>query len=589
MASFTEIVFASIKSEINRYLTITHNKASLLYSPASPYGQILDVLSSLHQLSFLYLKNSINQFDLISDPENLNDVVIRNAAILAGHIPGRAISASGNLKLTVKSGVELDKVLPGNKVTFNNRFFLKNKTNGLDYALNLGQETITYAVSPSTVIYMPIIQGKFDVQNFTGSGAINQSYSVTTRGITDIENFNVEVQVNGTFWTIKKHIYEMLPNEEAVVVRSGFNLGMDVIFGNGGFGAIPPIGSNIVVTFLTTNGEDGNIFRRTFNDWKFVDEATDGVGGQVDPAKIFDVAIYNDINFGVNREKIKFTRNILPIVSNNFVLGLPQQYAYAVKRLGVFSHVNAYEDSGTIYIVCTPNINLFKNQNSDYFTVNIRAFELDNYEKSKIDKYLKTNGHIQLTRSYRIDAPVLSYYVMNVFVIRYSDSNDESVQSEIINKVSEYFLNFSRMDRVPKSDLVKVLASINSIHSVDVQFISKNNEDYHKEEIRRQQAARRATSNFDINVQTRSRRVSVLSSELEPVVSDVDYSNNTVLGIDPILGDIIFEPQEIPVIRGGWYDRNDIYFSDELSGTGLKSINIIKKGVVDSSLRNNTL
>jgi hypothetical protein len=36
-----------------------------------------------------------------------------------------------------------------------------------------------------------------------------------------------------------------------------------------------------------------------------------------------------------------FTKNILPIASNNFVLGLPQQYAYEIKKLGVFSHVNA--------------------------------------------------------------------------------------------------------------------------------------------------------------------------------------------------------------------------------------------------------
>jgi len=145
------------------------------------------------------------------------------------------------------------------------------------------------------------------------------------------------------------------------------------------------------------------------------------------------------------------------------------------------------------------------------------------------------------------------------------------------------------MDRIPKSDLVKVLADIGAIHSVDVQFISKKNEDYHREEIRRQRASRRAASNFDINVQPRSRRVPVLESELTPTVSDVDYSDNTVLGLDPVLGDIIFQPEEIPIIRGGWYDRNDIYFSDELNGTGLKSINIIKKGVVDSSLRNNEL
>ena len=448
---------------------------------------------------------------------------------------------------------------------------------------------MTYNVNPSTIIYIPIIQGKFKSQQNTGTGRINQTYGIDLQGAQSIENFNVEVTVNGNYWTIKRHLYELLPNEEACVVRTGLGGGIDLIFGNGGFGAIPPIGSVINTTYLATNGADGNIFRRTFNDWKYVDDGIDGFGGQVDPSAIFDTAIFNDINFGADRESIVFTRNILPIVSNNFVLGLPQQYAYTIKRLGVFTHVNAYEDLGTIYIVVSPNINLFKNQNSDYFTVNIRAFELDDYEKSKIDKYLKTNGNIQLTRSYRIDAPILSYYIMNVFIIRYSDSNDDAVQSEVINAVSDYFLNFSRIDRIPKSDIVKVIAALNSVHSVDVQFISRKNEDYHRQEIQRQKSSRSAASNFETNIAIKRRPVAIPNSEIEPVNQDVDYSSNTLLGLDPVLGDIIFEPKELPIIRGGWYDRNGIYFSDDLNGSGLKSINIIRKGVVDSSLRNNVI
>jgi len=587
--AFTEITFTNIKNEVSAYLRDRHNKAQILFSPASPYGQILDVLENLHQLSFVYLKNSINQFDLVADPNNLNEVVIRNSAILAGHIPGRAISATGNLKLTVKPGVNLEQELKGGKITFNNRFLLKNKTNGLEYSLYLGQEKITFNVNTSTIIYLPIIQGSFKSQTFTGTGELNQTFAVSLKGVQSIENFNIEVTVNGNYWTIKKHLYELQPDEEACVVRTGLSEGIDLIFGNSGFGAIPTIGSEIKVTYLATNGADGNIFRRTFNDWKYVDEGVDGYGGQVDPAKVFDTAIFNDINFGANRENLKFTRNILPIVSNNYVLGLPQQYAYTIKRLGVFSHVNAYEDFGTVYIVATPNINLFKNQNSDYFTVNIRAFELDDYEKSKIDKYLKTNGNIQLTRAYRIDSPKLSYYIMNIFVIRYSDSNDDAVQSEVVNAVSDYFLNFSRIDRIPKSDIVKVIANLNSVHSVDVQFISKKNEDYHKEEITRLKNARDASTKFELNVVKSRKNDLIAAGEIEPVKNDVDYSSTKVLGMDPVLGDIIFDPQELPIIRGGWYDRNGIYFSDDLSGSGLKSINIIKKGVVDSKLRNNVL
>jgi hypothetical protein len=56
-------------------------------------------------------------------------------------------------------------------------------------------------------------------------------------------------------------------------------------------------------------------------------------------------------------------------------------------------------------------------------------------------------------------------------------------------------------------------------------------------------------------------------------------------GLDPVLGDIIFEPNEIPIIRGGWFDRSGIYYSDDIDGNGLKSVNIIKKGSIDSKNR----
>jgi len=586
---FIEISFSNIKAEVERFLRIEHNKSSFLYSPASPYGQILSILENLHQLSFLYLKNSIKQFDL-SEPNSLNELIIKNAAIFAGHIPGRNISATGNLKLTVKPGIDLEKELKGGRISFNNKNGLKNKTNSLDYSLNLGQDKIIYTVNKNTQIFLPIIQGRFKTTTFTGTGNANQTFQVSLTGRQDIENFNYEILVNGTYWTTKKHLYDLKPNEEACVVRTGFNGGIDIIFGNGGFGGIPIIGSNISVTYLVSDGADGNIFRRTFNDWKFLDDAIDGFGSTVDAAKIFDVAIFNDINFGANKESVTFTKNILPIVSNNFVLGLPQQYAYEIKKLGVFSHVNAYEDLGIVYIVATPNIRLFKNQNADYFSVNTKAFELDRYEKSKIDKYLRTNGNIQISKKYRIDSPKLSYYIMNIFIIRYSDSTDDSIQSQVVDVVSEYFLNFSRIDRIPKSDLVKIISNINDVHSVDVQFICKKNEEYHKEEIKRQEDKRLNETKFDVNISAnKNKDIPIENSGIEVVKTNPDYKPNATLGLDPVLGDIIFDPQEIPIIRGGWYDRNGIYFSDEMDSTGLKSINIIKKGVVDSKLRNNEI
>ena len=95
---------------------------------------------------------------------------------------------------------------------------------------------------------------------------------------------------------------------------------------------------------------------------------------------------------------------------------------------------------------------------------------------------------------------------------------------------------------------------------------------------------------FNVNISAnKNKNIPIVNSGIEVVKTNPDYKPNATLGLDPVLGDIIFEPQEIPIVRGGWYDRNGIYFSDEMDSTGLKSINIIKKGVVDSKLRNNTI
>jgi hypothetical protein len=563
--NFIEIRFSSIKNEIENFLKAEYNKASILFSSASPYGQILSVLENLHQLSFLYLKNSIVGLD-VNQP-GITERMIKNAAIFAGHIPGRAISASGTLRFSLKTDIDLEKEVAGGKISFFNKLNIQNKTNSLDYSFNIGTERATHRLNPNYKFFIPIIQGKWITKTYTGFGQALQTISSNESGQQDVENFNVQVTVNGDLWTIKKHIYEMIPDEQAVVIRTGFNGGVDIIFGNGGFGAIPPLGASIQVSYLTSEGSLGNIFRRTRNDWNFVGSIFDGNGQIVDIDKIFNVDIYNDITFGADGESIEFTRTILPIVSNNFVLALPQQYAYEIKKLGVFSHVNAYEKSGTIFIAVVPNINLFKNQNSDYFTIDKSAFTLDTYEKSKIDNYLRTSGVIQLTRKYKIVNPKLSYYVMNVFVIPYSDVSDESLNSQILDKVSNYFLSLSRIDIIPKLDIIRQLSNIKDIHSVDIQFVSKKNEDYHKSMIQEMQN--------QLNMYAETGQAKQLPN----------YDSSTTLGLDPILGDILFDPEEMPIIRGGWKNRDGTHYSSDIESNGLKSVNIIKKGSIDPKNR----
>jgi hypothetical protein len=158
---------------------------------------------------------------------------------------------------------------------------------------------------------------------------------------------------------------------------------------------------------------------------------------------------------------------------------------------------------------------------------------------------------------------------MNVFVIPYADVSDESLNSQILDKVSNYFLSLSRIDIIPKLDIIRQLSNIKDIHSVDIQFVSKKNEDYHKSMILEMQN--------QLNMYAETGQAKQLPN----------YDSSTTLGLDPILGDILFDPEEMPIIRGGWKNRDGTYYSSDIENNGLKSVNIIKKGTIDPKNRPN--
>lgn len=564
---FTELSFTKIKGQIEDFLKTEYGKANILFSRASPYGQILSVIENLHQLSMMYLKNILNSFDINNDSAT-NNRVVRNTAIFAGHNVGRAISATGTIRLSFKPEKNRSDV---GSVTFTNKMLLKNENNSLFYSLNLGKDSEIFNIgsddenTPTPTITLNIIQGKWILKTYTGSGEALQTISITETGNNDIENFNVQVIVNGEFWIVKKHLYDMIPDEMAIVVKTGLDGGIDIIFGNGSFGRIPRIGSVIEVYYLQTKGSLGNVYRKkNKKEWKFVDDVFDKRGDIIRMDEYFNIETLTDINYGADAESIEFTRSLLPISSNNYVLATPEQYAYHIKKLGVFSHVSAREEKGTIEVSVTPNVNLFKNKNDDYFTINISAFTLDKYEGAKLDFYLRNSGIIQLTRKYKIINPILSYYIINVFVVSYSDS--QNIEGQIKSVLSDYFLNIGNLNlsktiilnkeyfRIAKVDVLKTLSNIPDIHSVDIQFISKKNEDYHR------------------------------NGNIE---GSIDYDPKRTIGLDPMLGDILFETNELPIIRGGWMNRYNSLYDSDINSTNLKSLNVINNGTVDSKKRDN--
>ena len=133
-----------------------------------------------------------------------------------------------------------------------------------------------------------------------------------------------------------------------------------------------------------------------------------------------------------------------------------------------------------------------------------------------------------------ITDPVISKYVINVTIIKTDgDYEDDAIRADIVSAMSDYFISVERRDRIPKSDLIRIIEGIDGVDSVYVKIISKKNEDMKMRD-----------------------------------------PNADETGLDEF-NDIIMEDNELVIIRGGWSDRYGNYYNTSTTTDGsLGAINI---------------
>jgi len=548
---YIELRYEELTTQINGYLRTVYSRSDEIFSNASPFGQVINVLKEFFQWSTIYQKNVVRNFQI---EEADNTKAIRNLARIGGHNPTRAITATGTLKLKLKPGVNINSDIAGGLIKVQDKTLLKNKTNGYNYTIRLGKDEDIYRLSQSTALYFNVVQGIYEEQTYTGNGEVNQSFSVNISSTANIDNFDVEVLYNNNPLSLKGGQFDMLRNELACYTRTGMNGGLDLYFGNGDFGFIPTIGSIIRVRYLLTEGTNGQILSPVRNDFQFITEVRDNNDDTVDITANFDIIIDKDITFASNGETDNFIKSVMPNISRNFVLATPSQYIYNLSRLELFSKVNVYntlddnnfENDNKIFLFLIPKISNYYTGGVNYFNVPIDAFFLDDYEIDKTLTYLKKLGSITTNTVIEIIQPRLSMYVMNIYIRKYEGFADDTIKQNVLSNTSNYLTELKRDDRIVRSDMIRIIENIDGVDSTQITFFSKKNEDYHK---------------------------------LKP-------DSNTIYGLDPVLGDIVVEKDELALIRGGWSDRNYTYYNDTPDAGGLCPLNIVFVGVTKKQSNN---
>ena len=514
------------------YLTARFNQSKTVFTAASPFGQILIVIENLTQLIFYYIEDSITELN-INEATRLTSVY--SLASLAGHNPSRATSAIGEISLKINDAAA---EIPADVVIIPNLSRLTSKNNGLTYLLDLPQDQIKFSLKgEDNGVKVQIRQGVLESQTFTSTGKPLLSFSVANPQSYFIDNFFVNVYVNDEKWKKYDSILDMPITARGFIIKTGITSGLDLYFGNGSYGQIPPPGAKITIEYIVTEGPGGNI--RT-NDtgsvgFDFDDTGFTINGEEVNLNEFITIKTEHAPYFGTNPENSDLTRLIAPKTSKSFALVNPDHYEVVLRRLGLFSLISIYldpVDDRMLNLFLIPDITKSFKIPQSYFGAELSIFKLTEYQKAELLRYLEKSGSKLISTDIKIVDPTVRKYILNISTIVFDDVPVEIIKSDIYNSLGQYFTQNTRRNRIPKSDLIKIIENVKGVDSVAITIIGESNE-----------------------------------------LAKIQNPAAALVGLDEY-NDIIIEGMELPIIRGGFSDRFGNNYVEGISEESLGAVNV---------------
>ena len=175
------------------YLQGKYEQSTEVFTPASPFGQILTVVANLGEMIFYYIESAITELNIYR-ARNIESIY--GLSLLTGHDPTRGISARGIIGIRPNTSAAVQ--VNGNYIQINRLSKLRIENNGLDYFINFDSDYIRLQKNTRAFVNIELIQGELETQTFTGTGGALQSFNVTTKEATD--NDIVKITVDGVLY-----------------------------------------------------------------------------------------------------------------------------------------------------------------------------------------------------------------------------------------------------------------------------------------------------------------------------------------------------------------------------------------------------
>lgn len=530
------IKYNEMLDDVRSYLSDVYNQKNQVFTPASPFGQIVTVIVGLAQLVFYYIEDSITELSITSASRSSS---IRSLVALTGYQPKGSTSAQGNCTITYNGNSLIES--NATQVILPNFTRVYCPLNNLYYLIVSNGEIRFSILSPNNVT-AKLVQGEISEVEFTGNGRPLQSFRINDKFFDFIDIESIKVSVNSIILKRYESLFDIPLGGLGYIVRNSIGGGIDIFFGSNYNGYIPPAGSTIRVSYIKNSGAIGNLIESENVRFDIVDEGYDNFGNTINLSEYLSVSAPSGIFFGSDPENVELTKIIAPKSSRAYVLSNTDAYEVYLNRKNYFSTVevfNTFEDDNllddnVVYMFLIPNLRLRINPKFNYFTSPINSFLMTENEIDVLLEDIESSGRVMLGTQFDIIQPNVKKFSLHITLDYFKGFSKELIRETIIDAMSDFFINYSRRDKIVKSDLIAILETISGVDSVNVFF-------------------------------------------------DED-PNNSLTGTETYIndmGDIIIGKRDYPLIRGGWISKDNINYLDNLVEGHPCSLNINFSNEVD--------
>ena len=424
---YTNLDFDQIKESIKDYL-----RANSDFTGFDFEGSNFSVL--IETLAYNAYINSINA-NMIVNESFLDSAALRkNVVSLAGNIgylPRSKRAAIAEATITIPTN------LRNTTLTLRAGLVATGKVEGSSYVFSVPESITTSVDDSGTAVFgtaedpIKLYQGSYLSNTFTKDGSINQRFIINNPNI-DYSTLMVNIgDANsselGDFWSRVDNIVEIGGDSEVYFLREVGQENYEVVFGDGIFGKALENGQRITVTYIVTDGIDGN----GASNLAYVGSVENSLGATVVPSANVNLNITRDAQNGASIESVDSIKYYAPrLYGAQYRTVTSRDYEGIIKEI--------YPNTESVSVVGGEELDPPQFGNVIISIKPINGTEVSDFDKKKIKDALK-NYSISGINQQLVDLKILFVEVeSSIYYNSTQVPTGEALKSTITNTLNSY-------------------------------------------------------------------------------------------------------------------------------------------------------